>query len=222
VALFVPRGQPMPADERGGIAAGLRFLVREPLLRIWWPVFAIGDAAWAAFFVSIPFLVVSRFDADPRVAGWLLASFGVGAVVGNVVAYRFLLERARGLSVVAAFVMLQALPLWLLTGHPPAVVASAALAVSGLANGLVNPSIHALTTLRIPPALRPSAMTSLVLLYALVQPLGVFGAGPILDAFGVQPVLVAFAATQTLAMAAVAAAALHVRGVAGRVAAEGA
>jgi MFS family permease len=211
VLLRVPRPAIVSAEEPGGILLGLRFLVREPLLRVWWPTFAVGDAAWAAFFVSVPFLVVTRFDADPRVAGWLLASFGVGAVAGNVVAYRFLLERVRGLSIIAACVMGQALPLWLLTGHPPAALASAALALSGIANGLVNPSIHALTTLRIPPALRPSAMTSVVLLYAVVQPLGVLGAGPLLDAFGAQPVLVGFAATQTVAMAVVAAIALRVR-----------
>jgi MFS family permease len=211
VVLGVPRPERVVAEEPGGIVRGLRFIVREPLLRVWWPTFAVGDAAWAAFFVSVPFIVVTRFDGDPRVAGWLLASFGVGAVIGNVIAYRWLLERARGLSVVAACVMGQALPLWLLTGRPPAILASAALAFSGIANGLVNPSIHALTTLRVPPALRPPVMTSVVLLYALVQPIGVLGAGPILDAFGAQPVLIGFAATQTVAMAVVALSALRVR-----------
>ena len=60
--------------------------MHETLLRIWIPVFALGDTAWTAFFVSLPVLVVDRFDADPRIAGWLLASFGVGAVVGNAIA----------------------------------------------------------------------------------------------------------------------------------------
>jgi MFS family permease len=90
VGLLVPRPRPL-ADEgegRRGIRDGFRFLVREPLLRVWTPIFAVGDAAWNAFFVSVPVLVVTRFDADPRVAGWLLASFGVGAVLGNVVAFR--------------------------------------------------------------------------------------------------------------------------------------
>jgi MFS family permease len=222
VVLFVPRRHTAPSEEQGGILRGLRFIVREPLLRIWWPIFAIGDAAWAGFFVSIPFLVVSRFDSDPRVAGWLLASFGVGAVLGNVVAYRFLLERVSGLTLIPACIMGQALPLWILTGHPTAVLASAALALSGIANGLVNPSIHTLTTLRVPAALRPSVMTTVVLLYALVQPLGVLGAGPILDSFGAQPVLVAFAATQTVTMAIVAIVSLRVRGARSAVAAEAA
>ena len=212
---FVPRPQPLPAsDEDTGVARGLRFLAREPLLRVWTPVFAIGDAAWTAFFVSVPVLVVARFDADPRVAGWLLASFGMGAVLGNVAAYRFLLERVQGLTLIGVCVMGQALPLWLLTMELAPAGYSLALAFSGLANGLVNPSIHTLMTLRIPPALRPTAMTAMVMVFALVQPLGVFGAGPVLDAFGPQPVLVAFAAVQTLAMAAIAVTAFRARGIA--------
>jgi predicted MFS family arabinose efflux permease len=215
---FVPRPEPLPPDgEDRGVRQGLRFLVREPLLRVWVPVFAIGDTAWTAFFVSVPVLVVARFDADPRVAGWLLASFGVGAVLGNVVSYRVLVDRVHGLSVVAACVLGQALPLWLLTAHPPAWAASAALACSGLANGLVNPSIHALLTLRVPPPLRPSVMTTTAMIFGLVQPIGVFGVGPVLDAFGAQPVLVAFAAVQTVAMLAIVVSSLAVRS-SGRVA----
>jgi MFS family permease len=212
VALFVPRLTPVPAgDEDRGIRAGLRFLARERLLRVWTPVFAIGDAAWAAFFVTVPVLVVTRFDADPRVAGWLLASFGVGAVVGNVAAYRLLLGRVEGLTIVAACVMGQALPLWLLTAELPPAAYSAALLVSGIANGLVNPSIHTLMTLRIPPALRPTVMTSMMMVFVLVQPLGVLGVGPVLDAFGARPVLVGFAATQTVAMAAIVVVSLRAR-----------
>lgn len=212
VATLVPRLAPLRVDEDTGVRRGLRFLAREPLLRLWTPVFAIGDAAWAAFFVSVPVLVVARFDADPRVAGWLLASFGVGAVLGNVVAYRVLLARMQGLTVIAACVLGQALPLWLLTFDLPPPVYSAALACSGIANGLVNPSIHAIMTLRIPPALRPTVMTTMMLVFALTQPVAVFGAGPVLDEFGAQPVLVTFAAVQSAAMLAVAASSLRARG----------
>jgi predicted MFS family arabinose efflux permease len=212
VLAFVPRPeQVVSTAEEGGLRPGIRFLLREPLLRVWVPVFALGDTAWTAFFVSVPVLVVTRFDADPKVAGWLLASFGVGAVLGNVVAYRFLLERMSGLTVVATCVLGQALPLWLLTMHPPAWAISAALALSGLANGLVNPPIHTLMTLRVPPLLRPTVMTVMVMVYGLAQPIGVFCVGPILDAAGPQPVLVAFALVQTLAMLAIAVSALAAR-----------
>jgi MFS family permease len=212
VAAFVPRGTPVASDEERGVVAGLRFLRRERLLRVWTPVFAIGDAAWAAFFVSIPVLVVARFGSDARIAGVLIASFGVGAVIGNAIVYRALLARAQGLTLIATFVMGQALPLWLFTLDLPAAAYSAALVASGIANGLVNPSIHALLTLRIPPPLRPTVMTSMMVVHVLVQPIGVLGAGPVLDAFGVQPVLVAFAAVQTASMAVVALSCLRARG----------
>ena len=210
--LFVPRPQQLPAgDEDTGVRRGIRFLAREPLLRIWTPVFAFGDAAWTAFFISVPVLVVDRFGADPRVAGWLIASFGVGAVLGNAVAFRFLLERVRGFTLIAVGVLAQALPLWLLTIDLPAAAYSAALVASGLGNGLCNPSIHSLMTLRIPPALRPTVMTTMMMLFALVQPLAVFGVGPVLDAFGPEPVLIGFAVAQTIAMSVVAVSALAAR-----------
>ena len=198
-----PRAAP-PTEEDVGVRRGVRFLVREPLLRLWVPIFALGDTAWTAFFVSIPVLVVARFDADPETAGWLLAAFGVGAVLGNVLAYRVLLRRFDGLRLVGLFVLGQAAPLWLLVTYPSAPLAALALALSGVANGIVNPPIHSLLTLRVPPPLRPSVLTVQLMVFGLAQPIGVFCVGPVLDEFGPQPVLVAFAAVQTVAMALIA------------------
>src|SRR5207248_2381264 len=73
------------AEERGGFLDGLRWLVRDPLLRTWSVAFVVGDAAWYAFFAAVPVLVVADYGADPKIAGWIFASFGVGAVAGNVV-----------------------------------------------------------------------------------------------------------------------------------------
>jgi MFS family permease len=215
VVAFVPRRPRLVSDEETGVREGLRFLLRDRVMRVWTPIFSIGDAAWTAFFVSVPVLVVTRFDANPRIAGWLIASFGIGAVAGNVLVYRVLLDRFQGMTLISACILGQALPLWLLTMHLPAAAYSGALAASGLANGLVNPSIHAFMTLRIPPALRPSVMTTTMLVFALGQPVGVFIAGPVLDAFGTEPVLVGFATTQTLAMSVIAVTALRERDVAG-------
>jgi predicted MFS family arabinose efflux permease len=198
-----PKAAP-PTEEDVGVRRGLRFLVREPLLRLWVPIFALGDTAWTAFFVSIPVLVVARFDADPETAGWLLAAFGLGAVLGNVLAYRVLLRRIDGLRLIALFVLGQAAPLWLLVTYPSAPLAALALGLSGVANGIVNPPIHSLLTLRVPPPLRPSVLTVQMIVFGLAQPLGVFGVGPVLDEFGPQPVLVAFAVVQTVAMSLIA------------------
>jgi predicted MFS family arabinose efflux permease len=213
VAAFVPKRPPAEqAPEHRQIRAGVRFLARDPLLRVWWPAFALGDAAWTAFFVTVPVLVLARFGHDPEIAGWLFASFGVGAVIGNAVSFRFLTRRFDGLAIFSTFIVLQVLPLWLFWLTLPALGMSAILLVSGMGNGLVNPSLHSISTLRIPAPMRPTVMTTVMVLWALVNPLGLFVAGPILDAFGTTPVLVGFAALQTLTMGAATIVAVRERG----------
>jgi MFS family permease len=211
VALFVPPTKPVEEDDEDrGVLAGLRWVAREPLIRAWRACLITGDVAWQAIFVAMPVLVVARYDSDPRIVGALFAAFGVGAVAGNVVAYR-LVKRTDGLTLIARIALWQALPLWLLVAELPASGAVAVLFASGLANGLINPSLHAIVTLRIPPGLRATVMTSLMTVYALAMPIGILGAGPLLDAFGVELVFALCAAIQTLVMAGVALAALRAR-----------
>ncbi|MGZ4309348.1 MAG: MFS transporter [Gaiellaceae bacterium] len=212
VTVFVPKRPPVEqAPEHRRVRAGLRFLARDRLLRVWWPAFALGDAAWTAFFVTIPVLVLARFGHEPQIAGWLFASFGIGALVGNGISFRYLTRRFDGLTIFSAFIVIQVAPLWLLWLPLSAAAMSAILVVAGLGNGLVNPSLHSITTLRIPPPMRPTVMTTVMVLWALVNPLGLFAAGPVLDAFGTTPVLVGFAALQTLAMGAAALVAVRER-----------
>jgi MFS family permease len=211
VAAFVPRRPPVktPEEDRG-VRTAVRFILREPLLRVWNPALAIGDMAWTAFFVAVPVLVVARFGADAKIAGWLIASFGVGAVIGNAISYR-IARRVQPIRLIAICIMGQALPLWLLSFALPATALSSALVLSGVANGIVNPPLHATMTLRIPPALRATVMPTMMLSWTILQPIGLFAAGPVLDAFGAEPVLIAFAAIQTLMMSAVALVCLRVR-----------
>jgi predicted MFS family arabinose efflux permease len=181
-------------------------------MRVWWPAFALGDAAWTAFFITIPVLVLARYGHHAWIAGWLVASFGVGALLGNAISFRYLARRFDGLWIVTVFVMGQAAPLWLLSLKLPPGAMSALIAVSGIANGLVNPSLHTITTLRVPPPLRPTVLTTAMVGWAVVNPVGLFVVGPVLDKFGTTPVLVGFAAMQTLMMAVVAVAAARERG----------
>ena len=207
VAAFIPYSRPVQQEEEHrNLRAGFRFIAGDRLLRVWWPAFAFGDAAWTAFFVAVPVLVLSRFGHHPAIVGWLIASFGVGALVGNAVSFRFLARRFEGLAVIAAFALGQAAPLWLLWLPLPAAALSALIFASGIANGLVNPSLHAITTLRVPPPLRPNVFATSMVGWALVNPLGLFVTGPVLDAFGTTPVLIGFAAVQTAMMAVVASA----------------
>ena len=214
VAIFVPGRRPLVEEgETGGIVAGLRFLAREPLLRVWIPLFVAGDAAWNAFFAAIPVLVVDRFGADAKIAGVLFAGFGLGALVGNFLSFRFLAERFDALKLIALSVPFQAAPLWLLPLHVGAPVLFAAILASGIANGICNPSIHSTWTLRMPQSIRAHAMAASGTIWGVGTPIGLVAAGPVLSAFGARPVLVAFAAVQSVCMAGVAFASLRARGV---------
>ena len=112
--------EPSPASEEDtrGMLAGLRFLVREPLLRVWIPLFVAGDAAWQAFFAAVPVLVIERFDADATIAGLLFAGFGAGCPAREL-RCRSASSRRRidGLRLIALSVPFQALPLWILTAR---------------------------------------------------------------------------------------------------------
>jgi MFS family permease len=199
-----------PPEERGRFLDGFRFVVRDPLLRGWCVAFIAGDAAWMAFFAAVPVLVVSDYGADPRIAGWIFASFGVGAVIGNAAAYR-LQDRMDGLLLVATLVYGQALPLGVLVFQVRASAIVGAIFVSGLFNGLVNPSIHALLTLTAPAAIRARVLTALAAVLMLSTPLGLAVAGPVLSVAGAHPVLIGFAVTQLAAMTLVSILSLRVR-----------
>ena len=192
---------------------GVRFLVRDSLLRIWIPFFVAGDAAWQAFFAAVPVLVIERFGARATIAGLLFAGFGAGALIGNFLSFRFFVHKFDGLLLVALTVPLQAAPLWILTLDVGAPVMFAAILVSGIGNGICNPSIHTIFTLRMPVAIRAKAMSAMGAIWGIGTPLGLVVAGPVLAKFGAWPVLVGFAAVQTVCMLGVAVAALRARAV---------
>ena len=210
VGAFIRSVAAPAVEERGGFFDGMRWLVRDRLVRAWSVAFVLGDGAWYVFFAAVPVLVVGDYGADPRIAGWIFAAFGVGAVLGNVLSFR-LQDRFDGLLLVGTLVYGQALPLWALVAHLPAADVVAAIFVSGLFNGLVNPSIHAILTLRAPPTIRPRVLTATGTVLMLSGPLGLATGGPVLSSAGAHPALDGFAAVQTLAMTIVSVVALRER-----------
>ncbi|HJQ73962.1 MAG TPA: MFS transporter, partial [Gaiellaceae bacterium] len=84
VTLFVPVARAVPEEETAedarGLLAGVRYLLRDPLMRGWTAAIVLGDASFSVIFVAIPVIVVAHYGADPRLAGAFLASWGVGAV----------------------------------------------------------------------------------------------------------------------------------------------
>jgi hypothetical protein len=199
VAAFLPRTRPVEQEESGGgLFAGLAYIRRDPLLRAWGSMMIVIDASWLVLFAAVPVLVFEEYGRHAAIAGWLIGAFGAGALAGNVVAYRTL-RRVDSLTWASVGLLVEALPLWLLPLPLPAVAIGAALFTGGLVNGLVNPALHSIVTLRPPAAIRGKVMSALLTLSQVGGPLALLAAGPALGAFGARPVFAVVAAVQTVA-----------------------
>jgi MFS family permease len=199
IALFVRVGGRAPdTDESRGLAAGVRFLLGERLLRPWSLAIVAGDVAWLAFFVSMPFLVLTRFGDEPQILGWILGGFGFGAVVGSVVIFR-IVRRIDQLVVGSVGEFFMVAPVWVFLADVPPGFLVASMVACGLANGLVNAPIWTIFTLRTPPALRTKAWAAIVATTSLIGPLALLATGPALDSIGLEETLLAIFAVQTTA-----------------------
>jgi len=212
VGLFVPprRAVAVEGEDAGGLLAGIRFLLRDPLLRVWSIGMIVIDSSWQALFLAFPVLAYSHFGRDAKVAGWLFASWGLGALLGNAIAYR--LASRDPLLMTSAGMIVEALPLWLLALSLPVAGYASVMLTAGVVNGLVNPSLHATFTLRTPASVRAKASTAVLTLSSIGGPLAVAGAGPTLDAWGSRPVFLAVAAVQTVVRVGIGVVGLRQRG----------
>ena len=201
VTLFVPVARAVREEDAdaGGLLAGVRYLLRDPLMRGWTTAIVVGDASFSVLFVAIPVLVVAHYGGDPRLAGAFMAAWGVGAVAGNIAAFRS--ERIGGLRQAPPLVLVQAAALWVVAVPVPAAAVAGALALSGLANGLINPTLHAVLTLRPPLAVRAKALTATFTASVLGTPIALALAAPAFAAYGSRHVVAAAAAGQLVAMA---------------------
>lgn len=196
-------------DDRG-LGPVVRFIVRDPLLRPWVLAVTVGDVAWLALFAATPVLVLTRFGEQPEIVGWIFAGFGVGAVVGSVIAYRIVGSVDR-LLLASVGELGMAAPLWLFVFHVPPVVLVAAMAAAGLANGLVNAPIHAILQLRTPRHLRTKVYSVLITATSVLGPLALVGTGPALEHVGVDQTLAVVVAVDSVAVVAFTLAGLRFR-----------
>ena len=151
-----------------------------------------------AFFVAIPFLVLTRFGEQPEIIGWILGAWGFGAVLGSAVMFR-IVRRVDGLLVGSIGELAMIAPLWLFLPDLPAAVLVTAMFASGLANGLVNAPIWTIFMVRTPPALRPKAWAAIIATTSLLGPLVLLAAGSALDSIGLTGTLLAIVLVQSVA-----------------------
>ena len=199
IALFVRVSGSAPAtDDSRGLTDGVRFLLRDRLLRPWSVAIIAGDVGWLAFFVAMPFLVLTRYGEEPQILGWILGGFGVGAVLGSAVIFR-IVRRIDQLLVGSIGEFFMVAPVWLFLIEVPPGFLVASMVAAGLANGLVNAPIWTIFTIRTPPQLRTKAWAAIVGTTSLIGPLALLGTGPALDSVGLTETLFAIFAVQTTA-----------------------
>jgi MFS family permease len=199
VAVFVhPPEVAAQTDERG-VLAGVRFIFRDRLLRIWTPSLTLLDVAWTLVFASLPVLVVTKYDADPHVLGWLFGALGGGALVGAFVALR-VVRHVQPLTMVAGAFVCQMTSMWALAVPAPWLVAAAGMASAGFFMSLVNSPMQAFTMLRIPRAVRAQALAASGVFVSIGSPVGLVLAGWALARYDSRHVLVVVLAAQTVAV----------------------
>lgn len=183
-----------------GVLDGVRFILRDRLLRLWTPAFTVIDICWQLLFASLPVLVVSSYHASPRILGWLFGAFGGGALVGAFVSMPAV-RKVEGLALGAAAFSLEMASLWILAVPAPWEVAFTGMALAGFFASIVNAPTHALITLRIPREIRTQALASFGVFQCIGSPIGLLLAGAALARYDTHSVLAVVLAIDTLAAA---------------------
>ncbi|MCZ7588091.1 MAG: MFS transporter [Gaiella sp.] len=198
LALFVPSQPPVPQAEDGrGVLAGIRFLLRDRLLRVVGATALVANGLGQMLTAGLTVLAYEEYSSS-RVAGAFFAAFGAGAVLGSIAAVR-IVGRYDPLRLGAtAFVMLT-LPVFALSLELPVPAVMVALAASSFFGPLVNAPLIGVLTTRTPEALRAKVMTAVLTTAMLAGPIGMVLAGPLLESWGPRPVFLLVAAGQLLA-----------------------
>jgi predicted MFS family arabinose efflux permease len=208
LAFLVPRRPPVPAGEEGrGVLAGVRYIVRDPLLRALGITSLVINAFGQMLAAALPVLAYESFGSS-KVAGALFAAVGGGAVVGTLVAMR-ILPRFEPIRLGALSLVALTLPIGVLGLSLPVWGVVAVLFASSLFGPLVNAPLIGLLTTRPPEAVRAKVMTAVLTFALLAGPAGLLVAGPLLEAWGARPVFLLVAAGQLSAAAFFAAVALR-------------
>jgi len=198
ILIFVRAGRGVAADESSrGLLAGLRYVLRDPLLGPMMAAAAFMNFIAQALIAMLPVLVLRRFDADAKIVGFLFAAFGAGALIGSVIAAN-VVRKVPLLKLAGGAILVMAVPLWLLALDLPWPLVIVVLAAFGVCAPLVNAPVMGLLTVRTPEALRPKVMTAVMTLSVVIGPLGFLAVGQSLQYVGMSVLFLAIAAGFTV------------------------
>jgi MFS family permease len=194
----LPRREPAPEPlSANRMAEGVRYLFRDPVLRTM-SLAALGyGTLMPVVLLALPVMARSRYDANPHVAGLLLAAWGGGTALGTVVVAR-LARRISPTRFAACGGVGAAVVLWLLPWDQPATTAALTVAASCMfLPGVTAPAV-ALLTLRPPEHLRPHVLPVFGAAVFVASPIAYAVAGVLFEHLPVGTVLAAVAVGASL------------------------
>ncbi len=199
VAIFVhPPEVPAPEDAHG-VLSGVRFLLRDKLLRIWTPAITLIDVSWQLIFATLPVIVVKQYDANPRILGWMFGALGGGALVGAFASMYFV-RRYEALALGSTAFFFQMIAVWVLAVPAPWEVPIAAMALAGFFMSNVNAPMQALIMLRIPRDIRTQGVAAFGVFQCIASPIGLIFAGIALSRYDPHAVLAFVLVINTVAI----------------------
>jgi MFS family permease len=197
--VFVPHRPPLPqTDEGKGLLAGIRFVLRDKMLRVLCFTSLLANGFGQMLVAGLTVLAYEEYSSS-RVAGVFFAAFGAGAVLGSLVAVR-LVGRYDPLRLGATAFVALTLPVFALAIELPVPAVVVALALSSFFGPLVNAPLIGVITMRTPEAVRAKVMTAVITLAVLAGPAGMLVAGPFLETWGARPIFLLVAVGQLLAV----------------------
>jgi MFS family permease len=203
VARTVPAALERPRDAAvvgywRQLGDGLRYVLREPVLRLVVLVVLVTNALDAASSsVLRPVWAAGQPDGAAAL-GLLVGAMGGGALVGSVAFGAVGHRLPRRATFVVAFALAGPPPLLALASGwalPPVL---AVTALAGVAAGAVNPVIATVELERVPPVLRARVLGAVRAGCWAAMPLGALAAGVAVDALGLRPVLLVCAGAYLL------------------------
>ncbi|HEY2354230.1 MAG TPA: MFS transporter [Gaiellaceae bacterium] len=196
------------AAEQEGVLAGLKFLLKDSLLGPIMIAACVLNFVAQGIVLGVQAVDIFRYDESGYDLAVLFAGFGIGALLGSIVAQQ-VTQKMSLQKLAAVAIVLMPLPLFLLA--PTTALPVAVVAVAGFAffTPLVNAPIFGILTVRTPVELRPKVMTAVITVATMAGPFGFIAAGYILRHVSLDAFFVGLPALLLLASLGLAAALLR-------------
>ena len=168
-----------PSRKATAASSPVRFIFADSLLRPMMLTVIFLHMFSQAIFISMPVLAYRHYGASAHTAGFLIAAFGAGSVIGALAAIP-LAKRVSPIRLATVGIVWVSAPLLLLGVAMPSIGVMGVLFAAGLGAVATSP-IMALLTTRAPDELRAKVMTAVITIVTISGPLTVLVVGRLLE-----------------------------------------